>query len=102
MNYLSSYQESIGRPHCKMILIIDVFAYTTLQDRRLSKLCPNKYIYADISQLVDSNVYPNKKTNQTDVTPSGWLSTVGPPGLPAIGGISLCSTSRPGICFHTN
>lgn len=37
--------------------------------------------YAANSQLVYSIVYPNKKTNQSGVTPSGWLSTVGPAGL---------------------
>ena len=28
-----------------------------------------------------ANVYPNKKTNHPDLTPSGWSSTVGPAGL---------------------
>ncbi len=37
--------------------------------------------HAAISQLVYSFVYPNKKTNHPDLTPSGWLSTVGPDGL---------------------
>jgi hypothetical protein len=32
-------------------------------------------------KTVYSNVYPQKKTNQSDLTPSGWLSTVGPAGL---------------------
>ena len=37
--------------------------------------------YAANSQLVYSNVYPKKKTNPSDLTPSGWLSRVGPAGL---------------------
>jgi hypothetical protein len=37
--------------------------------------------HASNSQLVYSNVYPKKKTNHPDLTPSAWLSRVGPAGL---------------------
>ncbi len=37
--------------------------------------------YSATSHNVYSLVYTNKKTNQLEITPSGWLSTVGPAGL---------------------
>ena len=40
--------------------------------------------HAANSQDVYSFVYPNKKTKHPDLTPSAWLSTVGPAGLECI------------------
>jgi hypothetical protein len=38
-----------------------------------TKLHSDLTSHAPNSQIVYSNVYPNKKTNQMDLTPSGWL-----------------------------
>ena len=58
-----------------------IFTPTVLLFRRLIIVVFYIKVYAVDSNIVYSNVYPNKKTNQSDVTPSGWLSTVGPAGL---------------------
>jgi len=53
----------------------DIFTLTTQLFSRLVFEVLLIKIYAANSDIVYSFVHPNKKTNQSDFTPSGWLST---------------------------
>ncbi len=52
-----------------------------LQKVTTNNAIPKSLNSADNLHIVYSFVYPNKKTNHPNLTPSGWLSTVGPDGL---------------------
>jgi len=69
----------------------DIFTLTVLLFRCLNTVMSGLRNYAANSHNVYSNVYTNKKTNQSDITPSGWLSTVGPAGLEPRLAVEKCS-----------
>jgi hypothetical protein len=72
-------------------LRFNIFTPTLLLFRRLALLVLLTKTHVSNSQLVYLNVYTNKKTNHPDLTPSGWLSTVGPAGLEPRPAVKKCS-----------